>query len=324
MSNENDNEVRPGAMADFIGQDHFKANLQVFVASAKAQDKPLDHVLLYGRPPGLGKTTLAQIIAAEMGVKPHFAMAPSLQKLNDLIVLFGQINHHDIVFLDEIHRLTGTMAEFLYPLMEDFKCNISYGEGRNKKSIVATVAPFTLIGATTRAGMLPQPLRDRFGIHLKLALYEPAQLAIVLSKAAERLGMVIDSKGAAEIAARARGTPRIALQLMRRCHDFAIVAGQASISAELADYSLSQLGIDSDGLNDEDRRYLKTLAESFGGGPAGVDPIAASMGDDRDNVEDVIEPYLIQAGFVRRTAQGRMLSEKMLSKYIKGISFAAK
>lgn len=321
MINE-DAALRPKALTSFVGQDHFKDNLQTFIISARIQNKALDHLLLFGSP-GLGKTTLAQIIAEELNTNLVIAMAPALSKTQDVIKLLAKINFKDVLFIDEIHRLNTASSEILYPVMEDFKADITFGEGSNKKMVRASIEPFTLIGATTRAGMLPQPLRDRFGIHLSLALYSAEQLQQVIASAAPKLPASIDDVAAWEIARRARGTPRIALQLLRRCHDFSIVAGDSKISAIAAQAAMHKLGIDNDGLTCDDHRYLKCLAEQFGGGPAGVEAIAAAMGDERDNVTDLIEPYLLQAGFINRTARGRILSEKSLSRYMPGLHFSA-
>lgn len=314
--------LRPTTLDTFTGQAHFIPNLRVFIASAKKRGVALDHVLLEG-PPGLGKTTLAQIIGNEMGNKTYVAMAPSIKKNSDLINLFGQVHRHEIVFLDEIHRLTHQMAEILYPMMEDFKTVLHYGEGRSARQIVASIEPFTLIGATTRAGALPQPLRDRFGIHLALKLYSPDDLAGVVKHASQQAGIAISDAGSSVIAARARGTPRIALQLLRRINDFAVANGLEMIGEECVNNSLTALGIDEFGLNPSDRQYLSVLGQTFNGGPAGIEAIASAMGDDRDNIEDMIEPYLLREGFVHRTGQGRMLSESMLNRYVPNMRFGA-
>lgn len=310
--------IRPLTLATFIGQDHFKENLATFLASARSQRKVLDHVLVYG-PPGLGKTTIAQIIANELNVSCHYTLAPSLQKPTDLVQAFGKVNERDCVFVDEIHRLSTQMAEILYPMMEDFKTSIPY----NKKRIIVSISPFTLIGATTRPGDLPQPLRDRFGISLRLALYPASELAAMLIAAAPGMGIALQPEGAQQIANRARGTPRIALKLLRRANDFAVVGNLGTINGPTADAALSKLGIDREGLDEADRNYIRCLAEQFGGGPAGVDAISAAMGEDRNNVEDMIEPYLIQAGIVQRTPRGRMLSEEKLAQSLPNLRIVA-
>lgn len=317
-----DNAPRPTSLAGFLGQDHIRPNLEVFLQSARQRKAALDHILLFG-PPGLGKTTLAQIIANELGSKCYSAMAPGVKTWNDLVRLFGPLQEGDVVFLDEIHALGAAISETIYPVMEDFTIEMSFGEGRDKRKVQASMPRFTLIGATTRAGQLSQPLRDRFGIHLKLNLYEAEQLAQVLMAASRDMGIPISPAACRSIACRARGTPRIALQLLRRCFDFATVDGGAKIEAEMADGYLYRLGIDSEGLNAEDHRYLRTLAETFGGGPVGVDPIAAAMGDDPSNVMDVIEPFLIQAGFVLRTGRGRLMAPHILPRYMPGLQAAA-
>jgi Holliday junction DNA helicase RuvB len=299
---------RPVALDEFIGQDPLRANLRIFVAAARARSEPLDHVLLSG-PPGLGKTTLAQIIGREMGVGFRATSGPVIQRAGDLAALLTNLQPLDVLFIDEIHRLTPAVEEILYPAMEDFQLDLIIGEGPAARSVRIDLPPFTLVGATTRSGLITRPLRERFGIPLRLVFYTPQELERIVARGARVLGMELDAEGAAEIARRSRGTPRVATRLLRRVRDFAAVAGAARIDARVADNALSRLEVDNRGLDAMDRRYLLCIAENYGGGPVGVETVAAALADQRDVVEEVIEPYLIQQGFVQRTPRGRMLTD---------------
>jgi holliday junction DNA helicase RuvB len=299
---------RPLALDEFIGQDQLRANLRVFVTAARARNEPLDHVLLSG-PPGLGKTTLAQIVSREMGVGFRATSGPVIQRAGDLAALLTNLQPLDVLFIDEIHRLTPAVEEILYPAMEDFQLDLIIGEGPAARSVRIDLPPFTLIGATTRSGLITRPLRERFGIPLRLVFYTPQELERIVSRGARILSMELDGEGAAEIARRSRGTPRVAARLLRRVRDFAAVAGAVRIDVRLADNALSRLEVDNRGLDAMDRRYLLCIAENYGGGPVGVETVAAALADQRDVVEEVIEPYLIQQGFVQRTPRGRMLTD---------------
>jgi Holliday junction DNA helicase RuvB len=303
-----ESSFRPLALDEFVGQDALRANLRIFITAARARSEPLDHVLLSG-PPGLGKTTLAQIIAREMGVGFRATSGPVIQRAGDLAALLTNLQPLDVLFIDEIHRLTPAVEEILYPAMEDFQLDLIIGEGPAARSVRIDLPPFTLIGATTRSGLITRPLRERFGIPLRLVFYTPQELERIVSRGARVLGMALDSEGAAEIARRSRGTPRVAARLLRRVRDFAAVAGAARVDARVADGALSRLEVDNRGLDAMDRRYLLCIAENYGGGPVGVETVAAALADQRDVVEEVIEPYLIQQGFVQRTPRGRMLTD---------------
>jgi len=300
---------RPAALQEFVGQRQVQDNLRVFVAAAKSRGEALDHVLLSG-PPGLGKTTLAQIIAREMGVGFRATSGPVIQRAGDLAALLTNLEPRDVLFIDEIHRLTPPVEEILYPAMEDFQLDLMIGSGPAARSVRIDLPRFTLIGATTRAGLITRPLRERFGIPLRLVFYEPAELLAIVARGARVLAIDLDPAGAGEIARRARGTPRVAARLLRRVRDFAAVAGVARIDARAADAALTRLEVDASGLDAMDRRYLSALATNYGGGPVGADTLAAALGEERDVIEDVIEPYLVQQGFVQRTPRGRMLSEQ--------------
>jgi Holliday junction DNA helicase RuvB len=301
--------LRPQSLAEFIGQEAVRANLGVFIAAARSRGEALDHVLLHG-PPGLGKTTLAQIIARELGVGFRATSGPVLQRAGDLAALLTNLEPRDVLFIDEIHRLQPAIEEILYPAMEDFKLDLIIGEGPAARSVRIDLPPFTLIAATTRAGLLATPLRDRFGIPLRLVFYTPAELERIIAALAVKLGARLTAEAAAEIARRARGTPRIAGRLLRRVRDFAAVAGADPIDRATADAALLRLEVDSCGLDAMDRRYLRRLAEHHGGGPVGVETLAAALAEARDTIEDVIEPFLIQEGFVLRTARGRVLGQR--------------
>ncbi len=303
-----DRALRPTGFDEFIGQPAAKANLKVFVAAARARAEALDHVLLFG-PPGLGKTTLAQILARELGAGFRATSGPVIARAGDLAALLTNLEPRDVLFIDEIHRLAPAVEEILYPAMEDHHLDIIIGEGPSARSVRIDLAPFTLVGATTRAGLLGTPLRDRFGIPVRLEFYSAQDLALVVSRAAAKLQADISADGAMEIARRARGTPRIAVRLLRRVRDFAEAEG-AAIDAAAADRALKRLDVDSDGLDLMDRRYLSALVETYGGGPVGVETLAAALADARDALEDVIEPYLIQQGFVMRTPRGRAATAK--------------
>jgi Holliday junction DNA helicase RuvB len=299
--------LRPRAFSDFIGQDGLKRNLHVFVTSAKARQQSMDHVLFYG-PPGLGKTTLAQIVAQELGVGFRATSGPVIARSGDLAAILTNLHPHDVLFIDEIHRLNTAVEEVLYPAMEDFELDIMIGEGPAARSVRMTLPPFTLVGATTRSGLLSSPLRDRFGIPLRLDFYTPEDLQQIITRGARLMKMPLTEDGAEEISKRSRGTPRIAGRLLRRVRDFALVQGAREISRTIADRALYELEVDANGLDRLDRRYLRAIADFYNGGPVGVETLAAALAEERDALEDVIEPYLLQQGFIQRTPRGRMLA----------------
>ena len=299
--------LRPLTLAEFVGQRQLRDNLGVFIEAAKTRGEALDHVLFSG-PPGLGKTTLAQIVAREMGVGFRATSGPVIQRAGDLAALLTNLQPRDVLFIDEIHRLAPSVEEILYPAMEDFHLDLIIGEGPGAHSIRYPLTPFTLVGATTRSGLITRPLRERFGIPLRLVFYEPAELALIVARGARVLSFDLGRDGAAEIARRARGTPRVAMRLLRRIRDFAAVEGVTSVDAAAADAALVRLEVDGSGLDAIDRRYLRCIAERYGGGPVGVETMAAALGDERDVIEEVVEPFLIQEGFVQRTPRGRLLT----------------
>jgi len=301
-----DHALRPQRLVDFIGQESARANLAVFIEAARAREEALDHVLLLG-PPGLGKTTLAGIVARELGVTMRHTSGPVIARPGDLAALLTNLEPRDVLFIDEIHRLSPTVEEILYPAMEDRALDIMIGEGPSARSVRIALPPFTLVGATTRSGLLATPLRDRFGIPIRLTFYTVAELEEVVRRAARLLQAEITPEGAREIASRARGTPRIAGRLLRRVRDFAAVDGHATIDRPQADAALTRLGVDHAGLDALDRRYLFMIAEQYRGGPVGVEALAAGLSEPRDTVEDVLEPYLIQQTYIARTARGRAL-----------------
>ena len=307
--NDRDNELslRPHTLEEYIGQEQVKENLSVFMQAARLRGEPLDHVLLYG-PPGLGKTTLSQIIAAEMGVNIRITSGPAIEKPGDLAALLTNLNENDILFIDEIHRLNRSVEEVLYPAMEDYALDIIIGKGPSARSIRIDLPHFTLVGATTRAGQLSAPLRDRFGVVFRLELYTPEELAKIVTRSAAILGMPIDPKGAMEIASRSRGTPRIANRFLRRVRDFAEVMGDGTITKEAADLALRRLEVDKLGLDNIDRRMLTAIIQNYGGGPVGLETLAATIGEEAVTLEDVYEPYLMQLGFLTRTPRGRCVT----------------
>ncbi len=300
--------LRPQTLGEFIGQQASRENLRVFIQAARSRGEAMDHVLLHG-PPGLGKTTLAQIVARELGVGFRATSGPVIQRAGDLAAILTNLQPRDVLFIDEIHRLQPAIEEVLYPAMEDFQLDLIIGEGPAARSVRIDLAPFTLVGATTRAGLLATPLRDRFGIPLRLVFYTPAELELIVTRGAEKLGFNLTPDGAAEIARRSRGTPRIAGRLLRRVRDIAAVEGADPVDRKVADAALSRLEVDRLGLDAMDRRYLRRIAEHHGGGPVGVETLAAALAEARDTLEDVIEPYLIQEGLVLRTSRGRVLGE---------------
>jgi len=302
-----ENSLRPRRMEEYIGQDKAKENLKVYIEAAKMRGDALDHVLLYG-PPGLGKTTLSGIIAAEMGVNLRVTSGPAIEKQGDLAALLTNLNAGDVLFIDEIHRLPRMVEEILYPAMEDFALDIIIGKGPAARSIRIDLPKFTLIGATTRAGQLTTPLRDRFGVLLKLDLYTPEQLSEIVKRSASILGIPISDNGAFEIASRSRGTPRIANRLLKRVRDFAMVQGKDEIDAEVAGYALDRLEIDELGLDNTDRRMMEAIIKFYDGGPVGLDTLAATIGEEAITIEDVYEPYLMQLGFIQRTPRGRCVT----------------
>ena len=300
--------LRPDKLDDFIGQESLRDNLSVFIAAAKQRGQALDHVLFFG-PPGLGKTTLAQIVSKELGVGFRSTSGPVIARAGDLAALLTNLQPHDVLFIDEIHRLNPAVEEILYPAMEDFQLDLVIGEGPAARSVKIDLPPFTLIGATTRSGLITRPLRERFGIPLRLNFYTPEELQKIVARGAAKQGLKITADGAKEIARRSRGTPRVAGRLLRRVRDFAAVANATSIDAKIADSALTRLEVDRMGFDAMDRRYLAMIAEHYAGGPVGVDTLAAALSEQRDMLEEVIEPYVIQQGLLQRTPRGRMLTE---------------
>ena len=304
---DTDTSLRPKRLEDYIGQEKAKENLKIYIEAAKLRNENLDHVLLYG-PPGLGKTTLSNIIAAEMGVNIRVTSGPAIEKQGDLAALLTNLSEGDVLFIDEIHRLSRSVEEILYPAMEDNALDIIIGKGPAARSIRIDLPRFTLIGATTRAGQLTTPLRDRFGVMLKLELYTPEELATIVMRSAGILGLPITPDGAYEIASRSRGTPRIANRLLKRVRDFAQVSGKEQIDSQIANYALQRLEIDQLGLDNIDRKMLETIIKFYGGGPVGLETLAATVGEEAITLEDVYEPYLLQIGFLSRTPRGRCVT----------------
>ena len=302
---QQDRAIRPKRLADYVGQEAVKSQLDIFVSAARGRSEALDHVLIFG-PPGLGKTTLAHILAAELGVNLRQTSGPVLERPGDLAAILTNLQPRDLLFVDEIHRLSPIVEEVLYPAMEDYQLDILVGEGPAARSIKLSLPPFTLVGATTRAGLLTSPLRDRFGIVQRLEFYTTSELQLIVTRSAGILGVPIEPEGALRIAQRSRGTPRIANRLLRRVRDYAQVRAAGFIDAATADAALDLLDVDREGLDQLDRRMMLTIMEKFDGGPVGIDNLAAAIGEDSDTLEDVVEPYLIQQGFVMRTARGRV------------------
>lgn len=300
--------LRPKSLSDFTGQKDVCDNLRVFIHAAKSRGEAMDHVMFFG-PPGLGKTTLAQIIATELGVGFKSTSGPIISKAGDLAAILTNLQPHDVLFIDEIHRLSPAVEEILYPAMEDFKLDLIIGEGPAARSIQIDLPPFTLVAATTRTGLITSPLRDRFGIPLRLKFYDPKDLEVIVRRGAGLLSVPMTTEAVAEIAKRSRGTPRIAGRLLRRVRDFASVHGDGSVDQTLADTSLQRLGVDAMGLDEQDRRYLEHIAHVYKGGPVGAETLAAVLSEQKDTLEEVIEPYLIQQGLVQRTPRGRMLTD---------------
>ncbi|MDX6751001.1 Holliday junction branch migration DNA helicase RuvB [Geminicoccaceae bacterium 1502E] len=302
-----DQSLRPKRLGEFIGQPQLRANLDVFIEAARGRGEALDHVLLAG-PPGLGKTTLAQIVSAELGVGFRMTSGPIIARAGDLAAILTNLQPRDVLFIDEIHRLSPAVEEILYPAMEDFQLDLMIGEGPAARSVRIDLPPFTLVGATTRAGLLTTPLRDRFGILCRLAFYDTDELELIISRGAALLRFELTREGAREIARRARGTPRIATRLLRRVRDFATVAGRLPVDAATADLALGRLEVDAVGLDSLDRRYLRAIALNYGGGPVGIETLAAALSEQRDTLEETVEPFLLQQGLLQRTPRGRLLT----------------
>ena len=308
IPDDNDRALRPKSLDEFIGQAEARSNLRVFIESARQRKDAMDHTLFFG-PPGLGKTTLAQIISRELGVNFKMSSGPVLAKAGDLAAILTNLEANDVLFIDEIHRLNQVVEEILYPALEDFELDLVIGEGPAARTVRIELQPFTLVGATTRLGLLTTPLRDRFGIPIRLQFYSNEELYKIVKLNTEKLGIVADESGAIEIARRARGTPRIAGRLLRRVVDFVLVEGDGVLNKKIADHALRRLGVDNLGLDGADRSYLRLIAEQYSGGPVGIETICAAISESRDALEEVIEPYLLQMGLIQRTPRGRMLAK---------------
>ena len=307
IPDDSDRALRPKSIGEFIGQSEARSNLRVFIESARRRNDAMDHTLFFG-PPGLGKTTLAQIISRELGVNFKMSSGPVLAKAGDLAAILTNLETNDVLFIDEIHRLNPVVEEILYPALEDFELDLVIGEGPAARTVRIELQPFTLVGATTRLGLLTTPLRDRFGIPIRLQYYSDEELYQIVKLNTEKLGVASDENGAREIARRARGTPRIAGRLLRRVVDFVLVEGDGVLNKKIADHALSRLGVDNLGIDGADRRYLKLIAEQYSGGPVGIETLCAAISESRDALEEVIEPYLLQMGLIQRTPRGRMLA----------------